>query len=120
MGRDIHLHVEYKERKDGLEYHSSFYGEFKERNYSVFDNIMSEYCVGLPDDISDYTKYWYDKWGGDAHDAGFIDSNDLAMCLYDAERENNKVDIEWYALVGYMRKLEEKKKDVRAVFWFDN
>ena len=39
---------------------------------------------------------------------------------HDAESENNKVDIEWYALVEYMRKLEENKKDVRAVFWFDN
>ena len=119
MGRDIHLHVEYKERKDGFEYHSSFYGEFKERNYSVFDNIMSEYCVGLPYDISDYTKFWYNKLGEDAHDTGYMSPNELECCLNDIERIY-EVDVEWYALLAYMRKLEEECKDVRAVFWFDN
>ena len=120
MGRDIHLHVEYKRGYNNDEWHhSSFYGEFKSREYALFDKIISDCGCSFPKDASDYTKIWYEKLGEDAHDTGYMSPNELECCLNDIERKY-EVDVEWYALLAYMRKLEEECKDVRAVFWFDN
>lgn len=141
MGCDIHLHIEIK--TNGAWHH--YAALMIERSYALFAKMAgvrtdtpSEAISaprGIPEDVTEITKYDFTKWEADAHSASWFGIPDI-MALEDwLKTESGGMagkSLEYSILRTYLfgnhfstnvRWPEEKidfVEDVRFVFWFDN
>ena len=164
MGCDIHMHVEYKiTRKDDAVWrcgdyfkidnplsrdtqvtHMDLYGDRDYDLFAVLANVRNynhvDYIAepkGLPDDVTEYVRQEYCRWGCDAHSCSYftlrelidyhvehvpqdIFGDDILKPLIDrlkqrADELNVLWDFEWNNSVTH-----EKADNIRIIFWFDN
>lgn len=144
MGADIHVHVEVK---IGKRWHHLSHPHVM-RNYQLFAKIAGvrehpenpiEPIVppgrGLPKNMTKLTKLDYERWGDDAHTAGYLNRDELEkLSLWFMEKcfENKGWDRWPHGLegqFGYLRgnPLHELGSngdgpmidDVRVIYWFD-
>ena len=157
MGCDIHCNLEYKRSResnwcdidlykknkcfgiDGYEDEPEFWkvSLYNGRSYFLFGLLagVRNYNVepiieprGIPDDVSESIKKYYDDWGSDAHTPSWYTLYELKRAqktlnelvlqeLIDAI-ELRYIQSENY---GYKKSLtEDEENNIRLVFWFDN
>ncbi len=143
MGCDIHLHVEVKINGKWEHYNAPYI----HRHYRLFarmarvrksDDLSDGECFkprGIPTDVSTTTKFAYERWGVDAHDASWLGAVE-AGCIQEWYHSDEKNDNPHPPLFGYVfgndidtyvrfpkdgnRIRSLGFEDARIVFWFDN
>ena len=154
MGCDIHCNLEYRRNKESDWYDidlykkNEYFGEDDEpeywkvslyngRSYFLFGLLagVRNYSVepisqprGVPDDVSESIKEYYNKWGDDAHTPSWYTLYELksAQKTLDERVLQELIDaIELRYLQSenyrYNKTLtEDEEKRIRLVFWFDN
>ncbi len=160
MGTDIHIHIEYLRRKKSKKPHWIHPGEEfdADRRYSVFgilaglrSDIKPLYPPrGLPGDITMETYRHYKDYGGEAHIASWLTTQEFGECLDVVERiveersKQPKTDLQcnielvekllrnyhddndddwlksYRLLYKYMKDSDDDGEPARIIFWFDN
>ena len=154
MGCDIHCNLEYRRNKESDWYDidlykkNKYFGEDDEpeywkvslyngRSYFLFGLLagVRNYSVepirqprGIPDDVSESIKEYYNNWGDDAHTPSWYTLYELksAQKTLDERVLQELIDaIELRYLqsenYGYKKTLTENEENrIRLVFWFDN
>lgn len=129
MGCDIHAVIE---RKVGDKWvmlnRLSYKDSATDRNYKRFAALAGvrgdgPKPKGLPTDISDSTKLYYDEWEPDAHSASWIDLKKAAKLFLDTEYEGVILSdfAKTYPKSHYFNvDLDIRREPHRLVYWFDN
>lgn len=139
MGTDIHIHLEYQQRKKGKKPRWMHVNkEFEEqRRYLMFGILAGARSDveplfpprGLPDDITQKTLRDHDDWGGDAHTESWLTTEEFGMCLNTVEviykeRYQDEYQEEWledyHHIYRYMKDSDDEGEPARIIFWFDN
>ncbi len=144
MGCDIHLHVEVKIKGRWLHYNHPQIS----RNYNLFCMMagVRKYGEdgepkpiseprGLPDDLSDTTRFDFDWDEPDAHSMSWLSAEEAGK-VQKWHDDNRKVKDSLTPVFGYVfgnyvdshleypedcKELKERGfEDTRVVFWFDN
>ena len=124
MGSDIHVYIEYRHKSWNLANWCNFGGTFNlGRRYAIFarlagvrdfedvDHIAPR---GLPKMLSHDTRYAYEDWQGDTHDASWLTLEEWEHALSDIE------DLEYETVAAIMRFYKSEGFETRVVFWFDS
>lgn len=130
MGMDIHLYMEYCERKTNR---YKFYREFDApRQYGLF-GVLAEVFFdenplylsrGFPSDASSHVSREYRDWGRGAHHASWLDAEEFGYCL-DAAKERHPCAAEgclseYEYVLTCMKDSDADGESSRIIFWFDN
>ncbi len=142
MGCDIHLHQEVKINGKWQHYGTPDIG----RNYRLFAllaDVRNDSGIvpistprGLPEDITELTKFIRDDYGTDGHSDSYIDAEEIASLKDDYEKvkytggdvgwrwESDKFGYffgnDWSGFIKYPEERTKGLEDIRFVFWFDN
>ena len=147
MGCDIHLVLERRvakglhgERNDRwvavntFESHHPAYGSepwstpaARSRNYTRFAalaGVRGEGPIprGLPENISETTKYLIDMWGGDGHSHSYLPVTEAAAIFLRTSSglKDDSVFGYRYPASHFFGVEDEDEENFRIVFWFDN
>jgi len=121
MGCDIHGWVEVRV---GDKYIAVAELKDRNRNYRRFAklagvrNYNSDECktpLGVPDDVSETTKYYIDKWGEDGHSHSYMSVRE-AMDIFNSTADEES---QWPEYTFFDLEPEDIDNH-RVVFWFDN
>ena len=134
MGCDIHLHTEIKFKG---KWHSYSKPKVK-RSYGLFSkmaNVRNGGLVepisrpkGLPEDVTELTKYCSDHTGTDGHSHSWLSSGEVSdLCLWIKEEGFTPSEFfqylfgnGWGEFYNYKEGYPKDLEDFRFVFWFDN
>jgi hypothetical protein len=154
MGCDIHLTVE-KQAKNGKWYAVNLFNAHhqspwrvqkkkvnwidtwsspvaRSRNYDRFAALAGvrghgPKPRGLPNDVSESTRFAVEKWGPDGHSHSWLPLKDAVKIFFDTEYDENKKEgyvknSPEYYFFGVDRVTEDPEEldQYRVVFWFDN
>lgn len=130
MGMDIHIYMEYRERKTNR---YKYYREFETpRRYGlfgiladVFNDVNPLYISrGFPNDASDNVYKEYRNWGGDAHHVSWLDAEEFGYCLDYAKELYPDASEDWLKesefILKNLRDSDNEGEPARIIFWFDN
>lgn len=134
MGCDIHAHSELK--INGKWHHMSEMDI--DRNYALFER-MAGVCGcdinaiapprGIPEDVSELTKFLCDNYGSDGHSHSWLSSDEIKCLTKLAQEELGWDGLEDGKQFGYLCGNDyadwepgniKGLEDFRFVFWFDN
>lgn len=130
MGIDIHVYMEYRSRKKkrymchGRLESPRLYGLF-ETMCNVFSYVEPLYkAKGLPGDVTPQVLKEYKEYGGSAHYASWLTTEEFRECLDLADQRYSKSDsndwLQEYKLIySYLIDSEKNGEPARIVFWFD-
>jgi len=138
MGCDIHLVLERKyndvwigvdtfnSHTSAIDHNFSF-PVAKVRNYDRFAALASvrgegPLPKGIPDDISQTSKYLIDYWGKDGHSHSWLPLKEAVDIFIKTDHEKPKKDSfgEEYPSYHYFFVEKEDIDNHRLIFWFDN
>lgn len=128
MGADIHMYVEYKNKKEKT--WNTFIEDLSPfRNYDIFGfltdgNVRSMETVkssvplrGLPDDVSTSTKEGCED--KEMHSISWITYKEFKSILKESKKKTH-VGVDYKAVLASMKSLKKDGMKVRLVFCFDS
>lgn len=126
MGCDIHGWVEHKTGGKWIAI-SPLNDNASLRNYSRFAALAGvrgdgPEPKGVPDDVSETTRYWINNWGDDGHSHSWIPISDAAKVFSETAYTNphNASEVQCYSASYFFDLYGEDLQDYRLVYWFDN
>lgn len=137
MGCDIHLHQEVKIKGVWHHYRDTrtprHYGLFSKMAGVRGDETPIAKARGLPQDVTEFTKFCSDYDGDDGHTHSYLTLDEIVILeKWLEERLGDKswrIEIDYWGYLfgnswgGFLtdpKSYPEELEDVRFVFWFDN